>query len=102
MATVDLSRNCRYGDDVRSEILGSQGALLIDLLPRGRVRLGYVDGMVDLGNVDVDDVTAAGVANQAVAFAAADARYGPAWPWSSRKRPGDIDRPRRAAVHADR
>ena len=80
LATVDLSRNCRYGDDVRSEILGSQGALLIDLLPRGRVRLGSVDGMVDLGNVDVDDVTAAGVANQAVAFAAAIRGTGPLGP----------------------
>jgi predicted dehydrogenase len=71
LSTVDLSRNCRYGDDVRSEILGSGGALLIDLLPRGRVRLGSSAGMVDLTGVDVDDVTAAGVAAQASAFAAA-------------------------------
>ena len=26
VATVDLTRNARYGDDVRTEILGSQGA----------------------------------------------------------------------------
>ncbi|HSB87757.1 MAG TPA: Gfo/Idh/MocA family oxidoreductase, partial [Ilumatobacteraceae bacterium] len=71
IGTVDLSRNCRYGDDVRTEILGSDGALLIDLLPRGRVRLGSRQGMVDLDRVDVADVTAAGVAGQAVAFAAA-------------------------------
>lgn len=71
VATVDLSRNCRYGDDVRTEILGSQGALLIDLLPVGRVRLGTTDGMIDLEGVDVDDVTSAGVASQAEAFAAA-------------------------------
>jgi predicted dehydrogenase len=71
VATVDLSRNCRYGDDVRTEILGSQGALLIDLLPSGRVRLGTADGMVDLDGVAVGDVTADGVANQAAAFAAA-------------------------------
>ena len=71
VATVDLSRNCRYGDDVRSEILGSQGALLIDLLPAGRVRLGSKDGMVDIEGVDVDDVMESGVANQAAAFAAA-------------------------------
>jgi myo-inositol 2-dehydrogenase / D-chiro-inositol 1-dehydrogenase len=71
IATVDLSRNCRYGDDVRTEILGSQGALLIDLLPGGRVRLGSVKGMVDLDDVAVGDVTADGVANQAAAFAAA-------------------------------
>jgi len=80
VATVDLSRNCRYGDDVRSEILGSQGALLIDLLPRGRVRLGSSSGMIDLDDVDVDDVTSAGVANQAVAFAAAIRGTGPLGP----------------------
>jgi len=80
LATVDLSRNCRYGDDVRSEILGSQGALLIDLLPRGRVRLGASAGMVDLEDVDVDDVTSCGVANQAIAFAAAIRGTGPPGP----------------------
>ena len=80
VATVDLSRNCRYGDDVRSEILGSQGALLIDLLPTGRVRLGSSEGMVDMDGVDVDDVTASGVANQAAAFAAAIRGTGPAGP----------------------
>ncbi len=71
VATVDLSRNCRYGDDVRTEILCSNGALLVDMLPTGRVRLGSADGMIDLDDVGVADVTAAGVANQAMAFAAA-------------------------------
>lgn len=80
VATVDLSRNCRYGDDVRTEILGSQGAVLIDLLPAGRVRLGTADGMIDIPGVSVDDVTSAGVANQAVAFAAAIRGTGPAGP----------------------
>ncbi len=80
IATVDLSRNCRYGDDVRSEILGSNGALLIDLLPSGRVRLGTSEGMIDLEGVGVDDVTATGVANQAAAFAAAIRGTGPAGP----------------------
>jgi myo-inositol 2-dehydrogenase/D-chiro-inositol 1-dehydrogenase len=80
VATVDLSRNCRYGDDVRSEILGSQGALLVDLLPRGRVRVGSVDGMVDLDDVDAEDVTSAGVARQAAAFAAAVRGTGPLGP----------------------
>jgi myo-inositol 2-dehydrogenase / D-chiro-inositol 1-dehydrogenase len=80
IATVDLSRNCRYGDDVRTEILGSGGALLIDLLPAGRVRLGSVDGMIDLDDVSADDVIAAGVANQTAAFAAAIRGTGPAGP----------------------
>lgn len=80
VATVDLSRNCRYGDDVRTEILGSHGAVLIDLLPAGRVRVGTADGMIDLPGVSVDDVTSAGVANQAVAFAASIRGTGPAGP----------------------
>ncbi|MDP9464132.1 MAG: Gfo/Idh/MocA family oxidoreductase [Actinomycetota bacterium] len=80
VATVDLSRNCRYGDDVRTEILGSDGALLIDMLPAGRVRLGSADGMIDLGDGSVADVTAAGVTNQAVAFAAAIRGTGPTGP----------------------
>jgi predicted dehydrogenase len=80
IATVDLSRNCRYGDDVRTEILGSQGALLIDLLPGGRVRLGTTDGMIDLEGVDAPDVMSAGVANQADAFAAAIRGTGPPGP----------------------
>lgn len=80
IATVDLSRNCRYGDDVRTEILGSNGAVLIDLLPNGRVRLGTSAGMVDLEGVTSDDVTSAGVAGQAAAFAAAIRGTGPAGP----------------------
>jgi myo-inositol 2-dehydrogenase / D-chiro-inositol 1-dehydrogenase len=80
IATVDLSRNCRYGDDVRTEILGSGGALLIEILPAGRVRLGSADGMIDLEDVSAGDVTAAGVANQASAFAAAIRGTGPAGP----------------------
>ena len=39
-ATVDLSRNSRFGDDVRTDVLGSAGALLIESLPAGRARIG--------------------------------------------------------------
>ena len=42
VATVDLSRNACYGDDVRTEILGSSGAVFVDPLPAGRARLGTV------------------------------------------------------------
>ena len=80
IATVDLSRNCRYGDDVRTEILCSNGALLIDLLPVGRVRLGSAGGMIDLDDVSAADVMAAGVTGQAAAFAAAIREIGPAGP----------------------
>jgi myo-inositol 2-dehydrogenase/D-chiro-inositol 1-dehydrogenase len=39
-AIVDLSRNGRYADDVRLEILGSDGALFADTIPTPRVRVG--------------------------------------------------------------
>ena len=68
-ATVDLSRNSRYGDDVRTEILGSQGALLIDLLPTGQTRIATSVGTEILEGSTTADATAAGVANQARAFA---------------------------------
>ena len=70
-ATVDLSRNARYGDDVRTEILGSDGAVFVDILPRGRTRLADAGGVRDVPGTEVDDATAAGVAGQARAFAAA-------------------------------
>ncbi len=71
VATVDLSRNARFGDDVRTEVLGSAGALLIDSLPVGRARIGTSSGLQVLAESEVDDVMADGVAGQARAFAAA-------------------------------
>ena len=70
IATVDLSRNCRYGDDVRTEILGSKGALLIDVLPTGRTRIATAAGVQVLKDSKTGDATAAGIAGQARAFAA--------------------------------
>jgi myo-inositol 2-dehydrogenase/D-chiro-inositol 1-dehydrogenase len=71
VATVDLSRNARFGDDVRTEVLGSAGALLIDSLPVGRARIGTSGGLEVLAQSEVEDVMADGVAGQARAFAAA-------------------------------
>ena len=71
VATVDLSRNARYGDDVRTEVLGSQGALFVDILPLGRTRIGTSTGVKVLAGSEVDDATVAGVVAQAEAFAAA-------------------------------
>ena len=71
VATVDLTRNARYGDDIRTELLGSDGAVLIDALPVGRARIGTAAGMADLDGSAADDVMGAGVAEQARAFAAA-------------------------------
>jgi predicted dehydrogenase len=71
VATVDLSRNCRYEDDVRTEILGEQGAIFVDLLPSGRTRLATATGIEVVGESESHDAFAAGVASQAEAFAAA-------------------------------
>lgn len=71
VAEVDLSRNARYGDDVRTEILGSEGALFVDMLPRGVTRHGSADGLRTVSGSQVEDVMGAGVAEQARAFAGA-------------------------------
>jgi predicted dehydrogenase len=68
-ATVDLSRNSRYGDDVRTEILGSQGALLIDSMPTGQTRIATAAGVHILEDSRTNDAAAEGMANQARAFA---------------------------------
>ncbi len=70
-AVIDLARHCRYGDDVRSDILGTEGAILVEQLPAGRTRLGTATGMVVIPGSVVDDVTSAGVVAQAQVFAAA-------------------------------
>jgi predicted dehydrogenase len=71
VATVDLTRNCRYGDDVRTEILGEEGAIFIETLPAGRARLATAGGIVTVAGSETDDALAAGVIAQAEAFAAA-------------------------------
>jgi len=70
-ATVDLSRNARYGDDVRTEILGSDGAIFVDLLPTGRTRLATRSGVRVIAGSESADAVAAGIVSQAEAFAAA-------------------------------
>jgi myo-inositol 2-dehydrogenase / D-chiro-inositol 1-dehydrogenase len=70
-AIVDLTRNARYGDDVRTEILGSDGAIFVDMLPAGRTRLATRAGVEVVGGSEVADATAAGLAAQAQALVAA-------------------------------
>ena len=70
-AIIDLSRNCRYGDDVRTEILGSEGALFVDGLPTGRLRIGDRNGLREVAGSQTDDFMAAGVRGQLEAFARA-------------------------------
>ena len=69
VATVDLSRNCRYGDDVRTEILGEDGAIFVDLLPIGRARLAVAAGIEVIAGSATDDAFAEGIRAQAHAFA---------------------------------
>lgn len=71
VATVDLSRNCRYGDDVRTEILGDSGALFIDLLPNSRTRLATATGIEVVAGSETEDAFYTGVLAQADAFARA-------------------------------
>ena len=51
--------------------LAADGALLVDLLPSSRTRLGSARGMRELPESSVDDAMAVGVADQARAFARA-------------------------------
>lgn len=71
VAFVDLSRNSRYGDDVRTEILGSEGAIFVNLLPHGRTRLANKNGTSVSEHSLAADPTAVGVARQIEAFAEA-------------------------------
>lgn len=68
---VDLSRNARYGDDVRTEILGSEGALFIDGLPGGRLRMGDRHGLRTVPGTEMIDLMWGGVTAQLEAFLAA-------------------------------
>ncbi len=71
VATVDLSRNCRYADDVRTEILGENGAIFVDLLPTGRTRLATASGVEVVDGSETDDAFGVGILRQAEAFARA-------------------------------
>ena len=68
-AVVDLSRNSRYGDDVRTEILGEQGAVFVDLLPHGQLRVANGDGVRVVSDGHSSDATLDGVRRQAEVFA---------------------------------
>jgi predicted dehydrogenase len=70
VAIVDLSRNARYGDDVRTEILGAEGAVFVDLFPTARTRLATGDGIAVVPGSEAADAVAAGIVGQAEAFAA--------------------------------
>ena len=65
---IDLSRNGRYADDIRIEVLGSQGALFIDTVPKGRLRLGTREGVRTVWEDPYEDSFVAGIALELAAF----------------------------------
>ncbi len=68
-AVVEVSRNGRYADDVRLEILGSDGAILVETVPRARVRVGTRSGLDTVWERD-GDVFLPAIAAELDAFAA--------------------------------
>jgi predicted dehydrogenase len=67
---IDLTRTCRYDDDVRTEILGSDGALLIDARGASGLRHGDRSGLRDLPGPG-GDVLERALASQLERFAEA-------------------------------
>jgi myo-inositol 2-dehydrogenase/D-chiro-inositol 1-dehydrogenase len=65
---IDLSRNGRYADDVRIEVLGSEGAAFVDTLPRGRLRVGTRGGLETVWEDPAEDSFLGAVANELAAF----------------------------------
>jgi predicted dehydrogenase len=65
---IDLSRNGRYADDIRIEVLGSNGAIFIETVPTGRLRLGTRDGIQTVWKDPEDDSFVAGIARELAAF----------------------------------
>jgi len=47
VGTVDLSRNARYGEDIRTEVVGSAGGMFVGALPHGSASQRDRDGVVD-------------------------------------------------------
>jgi myo-inositol 2-dehydrogenase/D-chiro-inositol 1-dehydrogenase len=70
--TVDLHRSCRFDDLVRSELVGSEGAMVVTFWGPGRLELGDASGLREVGGVvDGGDVVAAALARQLDSLAAA-------------------------------
>jgi predicted dehydrogenase len=65
---IDLSRNGRYGDDIRIEVLGSDGALFIETIPTGRLRLGKRGGIETVWEDPEPDSFTAGIGRELGAF----------------------------------
>ena len=69
-ATIDLARSVRYGDDVRTEIVGARGALMLSAVGAGSLVLGDPAGLTTVAHVS-DDVLDDALAFQTDTFARA-------------------------------
>jgi myo-inositol 2-dehydrogenase/D-chiro-inositol 1-dehydrogenase len=67
-AMIDLSRNGRYADDIRIEVLGSDGALFIETIPTGRLRHGTREGITTVWEDPEPDSFTAGIARELAAY----------------------------------
>ncbi|MGH2594129.1 MAG: Gfo/Idh/MocA family protein, partial [Anaerolineae bacterium] len=47
VGTVDLSRNARYGEDIRTEVVGSAGGMFVGALPVGSLSPRDPDAAID-------------------------------------------------------
>ena len=70
-ALIDLSRNCGYGDDVRTEVLGEWGALFVETLPHAVLTVGTEQGRRSIDLADTSPAFEAGIAGELRAFAVA-------------------------------
>jgi myo-inositol 2-dehydrogenase/D-chiro-inositol 1-dehydrogenase len=68
--TIDLARSVRYGDDVRTEIAGAAGALLVSGVGTGSLAVGSPAGLEGMPPA-TDDVLEDALARQADVFAQA-------------------------------
>jgi myo-inositol 2-dehydrogenase/D-chiro-inositol 1-dehydrogenase len=73
-ATIDLARSVRYGDDVRTEIVGAHGALLISAIGTGSLHVGDSSGLRE-SPAQSDHVLDDALAAQADCFARAIAGH---------------------------
>jgi myo-inositol 2-dehydrogenase/D-chiro-inositol 1-dehydrogenase len=70
--TVDLHRSCRFDDLVRSELVGSEGALVVTFWGAGGLELGDAAGLRPVDGMDGGgDVVTVALARQLDALAAA-------------------------------
>ena len=55
--TVELSANVRYADDVRAEVIGTDGALLVESYPKKRTLPGPPSGLHAAPDSDIEGKT---------------------------------------------